>query len=110
MNVSSTKTEKEIEFSFNEKVYASCREFVTKYNLNINLTNKGEASLTLLDLLSKFRGLKLENKIYVIIDEYDHFTNGMLEGNVSGFLKALGQGGFVRAFYEVIKSFPKLTV
>ncbi len=29
----------------------------------------------------------------------------MLEGNVSGFVNALGQGGFVRAFYEIIKDY-----
>ena len=36
-------------------------------------------------------------------DEYDHFTNGMLQGNAEKFLKILGDTGFVRAFYEVIK-------
>ena len=38
-----------------------------------------------------------------MIDEYDHFTNGMLQGNAETFLKILEDTGFVRAFYEVIK-------
>ena len=67
------------------------------------------AATTLLALLSQFQTLKKENKIYIIIDEYDHFTNGMIEGNVSAFLKVLGQGGFVRAFYEVIKRYAEGT-
>lgn len=103
MNVSDGKTLVDIEQEFNDKVYISCREFVKKYNLDIELKEDKAASMTLLDLLSQFKMLQKENKIYVIIDEYDHFTNGMLEGNVSVFLKSLGQGGFVRAFYEVIK-------
>ncbi len=109
MNVSSTKTENEIESSFNKRVYTLCKEFIGKYNLDIQLEDNNSASITLLMLLSQFKNLKLENKIYIIIDEYDHFTNGMLEGNVSGFFKSLGQGGFVRAFYEVIKEYTEGT-
>ena len=90
---------------FNEKVYLACKEFINKYNLDIQITEKQIASITLLELLSQFKTLKKENRIYIMIDEYDHFTNGMLEGNVSGFIKALGQGGFVRAFYEIIKEY-----
>ena len=105
MNISSNKTEKEIEESFNDKVYISCREFIKRYNLDINLPENKSAAITLLDVLSQFKMLEKENSIYILIDEYDHFTNGMLEGNVSGFVKALGQGGFVRAFYEVIKEY-----
>ena len=94
---------------FYKKVYLACEEFIKKYNLDIQIKENQIASITLLELLSKFKTLKKENKIYIIIDEYDHFTNGMLEGNVSGFLQALGQGGFVRAFYEVIKEYAEGT-
>ena len=105
MNVSDGKTLEEIEEAFNDKVYIACREFAKKYELEIKLNEDKNAAITLVDLLSQFKRLKKEHKIYIIIDEYDHFTNGMLEGNVSAFLKALGQGGFVRAFYEVIKEY-----
>ena len=109
MNVSINKTQQEIEESFNEKVYVSCREFIKNYNLDIKIKENQIASITLLDLLSQFKTLKKENKIYIMIDEYDHFTNGMLEGNVSAFVHILGQGGFVRAFYEVIKEYAEGT-
>ena len=105
MNISGSKTSIEIEKSFNDNVYLSCQNFIKKYNLDIKLQENKVAATTLLALLSQFQTLNKENKIYIIIDEYDHFTNGMLEGNVLGFLKVLGQGGFVRAFYEVIKRF-----
>ena len=109
MNVSINKTKQEIEESFNDKVYVGCREFIKRYNLDIQIKENKTASMLILDVLSQFKTLEKSNKIYVMIDEYDHFTNGMLEGNVSGFIKALGQGGFVRAFYEIIKEYAEGT-
>lgn len=110
MNISSNKTEKDIEEFFNKKVEFYCTDFISKYELPIKLEDENQpASMLLQELLIKFRRLEKKNKIYIIIDEYDHFTNGMLEGNVSGFVKALGQGGFVRAFYEIIKEYAEGT-
>ena len=109
MNVSSNKTENEIEGYFNDKVYIACREFIKKYDLDIELKQNQVASMTLLDTLSQFKMLEKKNKIYIIIDEYDHFTNGMLEGDSEKFVEAVGQGGFVRAFYEVIKEYSEGT-
>jgi len=45
-----------------------------------------------------------EHKIYILIDEYDHFTNSLLSGDGLEFLSVLQRGGFVRSFYEIIKS------
>jgi len=109
MDINSNKSENEVEEKFNEKVYIGCQSFVNKYSLKIKLEKNKSASYTLMELLSKFRDIKKENKIYIMIDEYDHFTNGMLEGNVSRFVTSLGQGGFVRAFYEVIKEYAEGT-
>ncbi len=109
MDINSNKTQKEVEEKFNEKVYTACQRFIDKYDFNIQIEEKKSASYILMDLLRKFTALKKENKIYIVIDEYDHFTNGMLEGNVSRFVTSLGQGGFVRAFYEVIKEYAEGT-
>lgn len=110
MNVNASKGQEEIENAFDEKVFLACQSFIEKYELPIALENVNKvASLRLAEFFTKFRGLKKENKIYVMIDEYDHFTNGMLEGNISRFVQALGQGGFVRAFYEVIKEYAEGT-
>ena len=109
MNISDNKTAQEIEQSFNDKVYISCREFIERYNLDIQINENKVAATTLLDLLSQFKNLEKKNKIYIMVDEYDHFTNGMLEGNIPNFVQALGQGGFVRAFYEVIKEYAEGT-
>ena len=42
-------------------------------------------------------------KIYVLVDEYDHFTNELLSLNFSLFKKIVSQNGWVRKFYEVLK-------
>ncbi len=46
----------------------------------------------------------LRHKIYVLIDEYDHFGNELVSFNFQLFSKSVGQNGFVRKFYEQLKS------
>ena len=48
---------------------------------------------------------KVKNdSIYLLIDEYDQFANAILAYNMEDFLNIVGKGGFVRSFYEVIKT------
>ncbi|AGX88677.1 AAA family ATPase [Candidatus Symbiobacter mobilis] len=43
-------------------------------------------------------------KLLLLIDEYDHFANSLLAEDLDAFRSAVGKGGFVRSFYETIKS------
>jgi len=43
-------------------------------------------------------------KVYVLIDEYDHFSSALLVHSQPTFLQVVGAGGFVRAFYESLKT------
>jgi hypothetical protein len=43
-------------------------------------------------------------KIFLLIDEYDHFANSILADNLPLFKTIIGKGGFVRSFYETIKA------
>lgn len=43
-------------------------------------------------------------KVLLLIDEYDHFANALLAENLTLFQQVMGKGGFVRSFYEVLKS------
>ncbi len=54
-------------------------------------------------LMKLFRAYR-KCKIYVIIDEYDHFANEILAFNFDGFRTFVGRNGFVRKFYETIKT------
>ncbi len=44
------------------------------------------------------------DSIYILIDEYDQFANAILAHSMDDFLKMVGKGGFVRSFYEVLKT------
>jgi hypothetical protein len=41
--------------------------------------------------------------IYLVIDEYDHFTNEILIRDLSEFKRSVSQDGYIRKFYEAIK-------
>ena len=43
-------------------------------------------------------------KIYLLIDEYDHFTNELISFRLDEFKKIVGAEGYVRSFYERIKT------
>ena len=95
---------------FLRKVKESAQAFIDKYELPIKLGNATSAAEVLGRLLGGFASLKLANKVYILIDEYDHFTNSVLSGNGDAFLEVLRRGGFVRSFYEVIKEMAELGI
>ena len=41
--------------------------------------------------------------IFLLIDEYDHFTNEILIRDLSEFKRSVSQDGYIRKFYESIK-------
>ena len=43
-------------------------------------------------------------KVYLLIDEYDHFANELVSFNLDGFKKSVSRNGFVRKFYETVKT------
>ena len=94
-----------LESSFKEQVLLDVESFIERYDLDITLGTKttSTASGILETLLNKFEKLNTGKKVYIMIDEYDHFTNSLLKGNASDFLTVLQRGGFVRAFYESMK-------
>jgi Predicted AAA-ATPase/PD-(D/E)XK nuclease superfamily len=46
----------------------------------------------------------LPHKVYVLIDEYDHFANELLSFDMDRFKNDVSRNGFVRKFYEAIKT------
>jgi Predicted AAA-ATPase/PD-(D/E)XK nuclease superfamily len=46
----------------------------------------------------------VDKKIYVLIDEYDHFANEIIAFDFHNFKHIVSENGFVRKFYEIIKS------
>ena len=66
-------------------------------------------------LLSDFlnlalKKLKPEEKIYLIIDEYDQFAQTVLSSDPGTFRAMAGKDGFLKAFYAVIKRFSTILI
>ncbi len=57
-----------------------------------------------LDVVFKASRPRLDRPLYVLIDEYDHFTQSLLATSYPEFRSAVGRGGFYRTFFEVIKT------
>jgi hypothetical protein len=51
-----------------------------------------------------------ELRMYLLIDEYDHFTHEILIQDLDAFKKAVSLNGYVRKFYEVIKNATQMGV
>lgn len=105
-----TQEESSIQRSFNIRISKSVNEFVANYGgFETELIDKYELELTPGDYLSKFLSsvsTKIrDSKIFVLIDEYDHFTNELFAFNTNHFKEIVSQNGWVRKFYEVIKQF-----
>ena len=88
---------------FKEKVTLSINRFTKDYGLdfyaNPDLTTEGLLS----NILEAFRTQKPGSKIYVIIDEYDHFANELLGFHTNQFKNLVSKNGKVRKWYEILK-------
>ena len=98
-----TENEETTILGFKREVASSINVFVEKYKLDF-FVNKEEEAENILDNLIKAFGIqKPEEKIYVIIDEYDHFANELLGFNTNQFKNLVSKNGKVRKWYEILK-------
>jgi len=105
-----TKSYEAIMEGFLNKVRISISEFISYYQLPIEISEQNSPSIILSNLLSDFGKLNLNQKIYILIDEYDHFTNAVLNNGLTNFTELVRRGGTVRSFYEVIKENTELGI
>ena len=88
---------------FRSKVQSSIKLFVEKYSLDFYVNIELEAESILDDLIKAFSVQRANEKIYVIIDEYDHFANELLGFNTDQFKSLVSKNGKVRKWYEILK-------
>ena len=98
-----TRTEETTIKGFKANVETSIRGFVGYYGLDFYINEEQTAEAMLDSLFQAFRLQKNEQKIYVIIDEYDHFANELLGFNTDKFKELVSRNGKVRKWYEVLK-------
>ena len=78
---------------FKQKVIASIRQFTQKYSINFYIKEEQALENILNDLLKAFSIQKMEQKIYVIIDEYYHFANELLNFHTENFKTLVSKNG-----------------
>jgi hypothetical protein len=107
-----TQTEEATYKYFLSRIRSILMNFIRRYNLlDSPLLQKIELSTSPGEMMSNFfTSLKtwkdeVEDNIpiYIIIDEYDHFTNEILIRDLNEFKRSVSQDGYIRKFYEAIK-------
>jgi Predicted AAA-ATPase len=94
---------------FLNNVKAGIEGFMAKYPVfsekeKENIFSKEEPAVMLFTFFVTYKGKKESHKIYLLIDEYDHFANEILAFNTHIFSDMMSKNGFVRKFYESIKT------
>ena len=94
-------------FSF--KVEEGIRQFLDQYNSYFSsdivkdILSKPAPEI-MINRLFTYAQQPTIPKIYVVIDEYDHFTNELVSFRLNEFQEIVSENGYVRKFYEVIKT------
>jgi hypothetical protein len=93
-----------VERDFLFEVHRRLRIFLRRYRYPSEAIRHIEATATAASAMKAFFEVTEHNKIYLLIDEYDHFANSILGTSLERFQRIIGRGGFVRSFYETIKT------
>jgi len=103
-----TDTRENSQQGFNFSVKFSIKEFCNHYEIFSESQQKeilsGIDAEEMLTALFREYSKQLKEQIYILIDEYDHFTNEILYRNINEFKDSVSKNGYIRKFYEVIKT------
>lgn len=88
---------------FTTNVCNALNLFTQKYNLALSYQKTGMPSEIFSTFLVEVKA-QIKGSIYVLIDEYDHFANELLSFQADVFEEVVSKTGFVRKWYEVLKS------
>ena len=98
-----TENEETTMRGFKEKVSIFIDGFAKKYGIDFYVNPEQTTEGMLRSLIEAFGLQKPDDKIYVIIDEYDHFANELLGFSPENFRSLVSKNGRVRKWYEVLK-------
>ncbi len=89
---------------FTLEVKTELTDFLSRYDYPAETINRVDDQASPAGAMKVFFKIVREQKIYLLIDEYDHFANAIMGEDLTLFKQVVGKGGFVRAFYETIKT------
>jgi hypothetical protein len=90
-------------------VSSGINEFLTQYDTSFSkeqmkdILGRKQPNEMMNALFDAYKENKLKTPIYVLIDEYDHFTNELISFNFAHFSEIVTENGYVRKFFEMMK-------
>jgi len=87
---------------FRDNINSATHRYFTNYGYD-EYTDNLRSIKSPSGLIKYFFDVVKDDKIYLLIDEYDQFANAILAHSMDEFLQIVSKGGFVRSFYEVLK-------
>ena len=105
-----TDTPKHTFEGFLSNVLEGIRSFLAQYKQFFteeqqkDILSKDQPNLVIKQLFNYHKDNNVEYPIYILIDEYDHFANELISFNFDYFKESVSHNGFVRKFYETIKT------
>ena len=102
--INTDRSMEEILQQFTFKIRISLSRYLKEYGYDTKIIEKLDNINRPASLMEYFFEITKTDSIYLLIDEYDHFANAILAYSMDDFLAIVGKGGFVRSFYEVLKS------
>ncbi|WP_308873963.1 AAA family ATPase [Thiothrix subterranea] len=100
----STESYEAVYRAFNTKVELALQRFLERYGYPASDSASIAAYSSPHEKMEAFFKIVEGQKILFLIDEYDHFANSILADDLQQFQQIVGKGGFVRSFYETIKT------
>ncbi|SDZ95116.1 PD-(D/E)XK nuclease superfamily protein [Thiothrix caldifontis] len=89
---------------FDRKISISLQAFLRRYGYPPDMLALVDSEPSPHAKMEQFFKLVAEQKILLLIDEYDHFANSILAQDLKLFQSIVGKGGFLRSFYETLKT------
>ncbi len=89
---------------FTSKLEMHLQTFLRRYRYPDSYHDAIRGKVSPADKMQQFIELLGNQKFLLLIDEYDHFANSILAADLKLFQQVVGKGGFVRSFYEVLKT------
>ncbi|WP_020397155.1 AAA family ATPase [Thiolinea disciformis] len=99
-----TSSEADIYRAFSTKIQLALERFLERYHYPSHTLASIAQVQSPHEKMEAFLRIIEGQKILLLIDEYDHFANSLLGNDLSLFQSIVGKGGFVRSFYETIKT------
>jgi hypothetical protein len=103
----STETDELLTEAFVKSVRKGVRRFFQDYpdfhhlERQQEILNERQAAIMVGNLLST--DSNNQKKVYLLIDEYDHFANELIAFRMDSFRNIVSKNGWVRKFYETLK-------